>query len=272
MRSMGMGTGIAWAKATFNPWVGCTRVSPACDDCYAAKFSKRGGWRDGAGRDLWDPRAQRRRTSPDTWGKPLRWNRTALATGARIRVFCASLADVFDNQVPTAWRADLWELVRSTPALDWLLLSKRPQNIAGMLPSDWGSGWPNVWLGATTENQTEAARRIPLLVAIPAPVHFVSAEPLLEALDLRPWLGPEGIAWVIAGGESAGKTARPMQPEWARDLRDQCQAAGVAFFFKQTGSNRIAWPGVKHSKGETMAEWPVDLQIRRFPQTAGAVI
>jgi protein gp37 len=142
-------TQIAWCDATFNPWVGCLRVSTACDRCYAAALS----WRYGKGRDLWDVSADRKRTSSAYWRGPLRWNERAQAAGTRRRVFCASMADVFDNKVPTSWRVDLWSLIRSTPALDWFLLTKRPQNIRDMLPTDWGEGWPHVWLGTTTENQ-----------------------------------------------------------------------------------------------------------------------
>lgn len=259
---MGEITGIAWCDATFNPWLGCLRVSPACDRCYAAALSKRTGRRDPAGLDLWDAHAQRVRTSPDYWRQPIRWNRDALATGIRRRVFTASMADIFDNHAPPAWRSDLWDLIRATPGLDWLMLSKRPQNIAGMLPADWGEGWPHVWIGSTVENNTEAARRLPHLIAIPAKVRFVSAEPLLEHLDLAPWLAR--LDWVICGGES-GAGARPMQPAWASDLRDQVQAFGAAFFMKQTGSNRAAWPGVT-GHGTTPAQWPADLRVQDFPQ------
>src|SRR6516225_5145109 len=165
---MGAITQIAWCDATFNPWVGCLRVSTACDRCYAAALSWRYGWRDGKGRDLWDPGADRKRTSSAYWRGPLRWSERAQAAGTRRRVFCASMADVFDNKVPKSWRVDLWSLIRSTPALDWFLLTKRPQNIGDMLPPDWGKGWPHVWLGTTTENQEEPKRRIPHLVVIPA--------------------------------------------------------------------------------------------------------
>src|SRR5215813_1958349 len=139
---MGAITRISWCDATFNPWVGCLRVSTACDRCYAAALSWRYGWRDGKGHDLWDPGADRKRTSAGYWRGPLRWNERAQAEGARRRVFCASMADVFDNKVSTSWRVDLWSLIRSTQALDWFLLTKRPQNIRDMLPPDWGEGWP----------------------------------------------------------------------------------------------------------------------------------
>jgi protein gp37 len=257
-------TAIAWCDATFNPWLGCQRVSAACDHCYAAALAKRTGRRDRAGRDLWDVHAERVRTSPAYWREPHRWNAAAMAAGRRRRVFCASMADVFDNRAPAAWRADLWALIRATPALDWLLLTKRPSLVAEMLPADWGAGWPNVWLGTTTENQAEAARRIPHLVAIPAPIRFLSVEPMLEPVDLAPWL--EQLHWIIAGGESGiGNRARPMHPEWVRRLRDQAQAKGLAVFVKQVGSNRALWPGVRHLKGEDPAEWPADLRVQDFP-------
>jgi protein gp37 len=267
---MGAITRIAWCDATFNPWVGCLRVSTACDRCYAATLSWRYGRRDSKGQDLWDVRADRKRTSAAYWRGPLRWNQRAQAEGTRRSVFCASMADVFDNKVPTSWRVDLWSLVRSTPALDWFLLTKRPQNIRDMLPTDWGKGWPNVWLGTTTENQEEANRRIPHLVAIPAAVRFLSVEPMLEPVDVAPWLVPPShdgrapISWIIVGGESGGG-ARPMHPDRVRGLRDQVRAAGAKLFVKQVGSNHALWPSVS-GKGEDPAQWPADLGVQEFPQ------
>jgi protein gp37 len=267
---MGAITRIAWCDATFNPWLGCLRVSTACDRCYAAALSWRYGWRDGRRRDLWDPGADRKRTSAAYWRGPLRWNERAQAAGTRRRVFCASMADVFDNKVPTSWRVDLWSLIRSTPALDWFLLTKRPQNIRDMLPADWGEGWPHVWLGTTTENQEEANRRLAHLVVIPAAVRFLSVEPMLEPVDVAPWTAPlsrDGrppISWIIIGGESGGG-ARPMHPDWVRGLRDQVHAAGAKLFLKQIGSNHALWPSVT-GKGEDPAQWPADLRVQEFPQ------
>lgn len=234
---------IEWTDNTFNPWVGCTKVSPACDHCYAEGWSKRAGEPE-----LWT--GQRRRTSIQNWNQPLKWNRKAEAEGKRVRVFCASLADVFDNQVPEEWRADLFKLISATPHLDWQLLTKRPQNIRKMLPETWGEGWPNVWLGTTAENQEEYDRRIKHLLRAPAKVRFLSCEPLLGPLDLGLLTYGEGadgehgtvmttrrrfIHWVIAGGES-GPGARPMRPDWARSLRDQCAKAETPFLFKQWGN------------------------------------
>jgi protein gp37 len=193
---MGAITRIAWCDATFNPWVGCLRVSTACDRCYAAALSWRYGWRDGKGRDLWDVSADRKRTSSAYWRGPLRWNKRAQAERTRRRVFCASMADIFDNKVPTSWRVDLWSLIRSTPALDWFLLTKRPQNIRDMLPTDWGEGWPHVWLGTTTENQEEANRRIPHPWRDPGGGQVLrdrrAKEPRFYIVLHRPCRSPEG--------------------------------------------------------------------------------
>ena len=144
-------------------------------------------------------------------------------------MFCASLADVFDNQVDPQWRIDLFELIKKTPRLDWLLLTKRPQNIRKMLPPDWGHGWPNVWLGTTTESQEYYDQRWPILSRIPAVIHFVSYEPAVGPLRT---LGHGPPDWLICGGES-GPQRRPMDPAWAREVFDQCRGAGVAFFMKQ---------------------------------------
>lgn len=269
---MAANTAIEWATHTFNPWTGCTRVSPGCDNCYAAAQAKRNPSTFGS----WEPGGARKRTSAAYWQQPLRWNREAERTGTRPRVFCASMADVFDNQVDPAWRQDLWELIHRTPHLDWLLLTKRPQNIASMLPMPGVSldaamwPWPNVWLGTTVENQAEADRRIPHLLQVPARVRFLSCEPLLGPVDLTRidpvifdarinaltgvWHWGTGqrrresaIHWVICGGES-GPGARPMHPDWARSLRDQCAAAGVPFFFKQWGEWAPAAYGVSADK------------------------
>lgn len=229
---------IEWTKHTFNPWIGCQKVGPGCEHCYAEAMMDRR-----LGRVEWGPYAARARTSASYWQKPLAWDKAAKAAGERHRVFCASLADVFDNHesIVDEWRQDLWRLIHATPHLDWMLLTKRPGNIRRYLP-DYGDVQPNVWLGCTVVNQEEADRDIPKLLATPAAVRFLSMEPLLGPVDLTRWSGIEGdggtmgfgLDLVIVGGES-GPGARPMHPDWARSLRDQCQAAGVAHFFKQWG-------------------------------------
>jgi protein gp37 len=223
---MAENSGIEWTHHTFNPWIGCTKVSAACDHCYAEAWDKR-GLQGGALR--WGPHAARTRTK--TWGNPRKWQKQAKAAGVRYRVFCASLADVFDNHktILPEWRADLWSLIRECPDLDFLMLTKRPQNIKKMLPDDWGGGYANVWLGATVESQKEADR-LSHLIDVPAVVHFLSMEPLLGGVDLSAHI--HGIEWVITGGEN-GKDYRPVDPDWFRLLRDQCAAADVPFLFKQ---------------------------------------
>lgn len=253
---MSENTKIEWADHTFNPWEGCQKVGPGCDHCYAETRNARFG---GGQTVNWGPGAPRRRTSAANWRKPLQWNACREAFfadhGLRQRVFCASLADVFDNAVSAQWRFDLLRLIAETPKLDWLLLTKRIVNAAEMLEQAMRAltigreGWrdnylPNVWLGATICNQEEADRDIPKLLAMPARVHFLSVEPLLgpimlphDALSPIPFhcdARDRGIDWVIAGGES-GPRARPMHPDWARGLRNQCSAAGVPFLFKQHG-------------------------------------
>lgn len=262
-------TGIEWCDSTFNPWMGCTRVSPACDDCYAARSTP--------ARTLgieWGSGQPRRRTSEANWKLPERWEREHQAFfaehGRRRRVFCASLADVFDNEVPWQWRANLFELIRVTPNLDWLLLTKRPQNIVRMVRSQGaiaGNGTrylpDNAWLGTTAEDQRRANMNVPSLLQcrelLGARVLFVSIEPMLSPVDLTHIevkrrvgidvfdaleydgapdddvdFGTATLDWVICGGES-GPKARPMRADWARSLRDQCAAAGVPFLFKQWG-------------------------------------
>ena len=220
-------TGIDWTDSTFNPWIGCQAVSPGCLNCYAETMNKWTGWTQ------WGPGGKRVRTSASTWRKPLAWDRKAAAEGVRRMVFCASLADVFDNQAPEGARDDLWDLVRNTLNLDWQILTKRPRNFAQLLPCDWGEGYPNVWLGISSEDQAEYDRRWPLLAATPAVVRFVSYEPALGPLTLA---GHDAKPdWVIWGGES-GPGARPMDPQWAWDITTEALSEGVAVFGKQWGS------------------------------------
>ena len=231
---MAKNSSIEWTHHTFNPWWGCTKVSPACDHCYAETWAKR------VGQGVWGAKAPRRFFTDKHWKEPLRWNAEAVIDGDRRRVFCASMADVFERRADlNPSRERLWELIQATPMLDWLLLTKRPQEIGGKVP--WTNDWPeNIWLGTTVENQKFAGLRLPHLLKHPAKVRFLSCEPLLGPIDLRPWIKPKsktglfGIDWIIAGGES-GPGARPMHPEWARGLRDQAAATKVAFHFKQWG-------------------------------------
>lgn len=283
---MSKNTKIEWADHTFNPWEGCQKVGPGCDHCYAETRNARFA---GGTAINWGPGAPRRRTSASNWAKPLAWNAAAAAFfaqhGRRQRVFCASLADVFDNAVAREWRQDLANLILQTPNLDWLLLTKRIGNAGAMLGEMFLDGTPpNVRIGATIANQPEADRDIVKLLALGLP-NFLSMEPLLGPVNLwlptRRWENSAGYAscdhccngdrcddpthhergrpewnvrcpycrgtgngnpidWVIAGGES-GPGARPMHPEWARSLRDQCAAAGVPFLFKQWGEHDLSY-------------------------------
>lgn len=231
---MAKNSSIEWTHHTFNPWWGCTKVSPACEHCYAETWAKR------VGQSVWGPKAPRRFFTDKHWKEPLRWNAEAVSAGERRRVFCASMADVFEVRADlNPWRERLWELIDATPMLDWLLLTKRPQQIENKVP--WTNDWPeNIWLGTTVENQRFAEQRLPHLLKHRAKVRFLSCEPLLGTIDLAQWIkarpkaGLHGIDWIIAGGES-GPGARPMHPDWARGLRDQASACKVAFHFKQWG-------------------------------------
>ena len=255
---------IEWTDHTFNPWEGCQKVGPGCDHCYAENRNARFA---GGQAINWGPGAPRRRTSVSNWNLPLRWNAQAEAFqaqhGRRQRVFCASLADVFDNAVSREWRDDLAALILDTADLDWLLLTKRIGNAGAMLGEMFLDGPPaNVWLGATVVNQAEADRDLLKLLRIPASVRFLSMEPLLGPVSFEGlFANPSNIAdgtnaleeldWVIVGGES-GPGARPMHPDWALSLRDQCEAVGTAFMFKQWGEWR---PISQMSEGEDRALW-----------------
>lgn len=233
---------IEWTDSTFNPWVGCTKVSrarkapSACDYCYAEKWAKR------SGQVVWGNHP-RRRTTEAYWQSPLLWNSRAASFqsehGRRQRVFCASLADVFDNQVEPAWRTDLFELIRRCEQLDWQLLTKRPQNIRKMLPSDWGDGYPNVWLGTTAEDASAYRQRASALFDVPAAIHFVSYEPAIGPLGN---LDIEGRSpdWVIIGGESGVRSdlLRRTDPQWARNAIAECRRVHAAPFLKQWGTYR----------------------------------
>ena len=218
---------IEWTTHTFNPWWGCVKVSPACKNCYAEAWAKR------VGSKVWGARAERRFFSDKHWSEPRRWNVAAAAASERPRVFCASMADVFeDRRDLDVWRTQLWTLIDDTPHLDWLLLTKRPELIKDLAP--WKSEWPrNIWLGTTVEDQLRAEERLPHLALINAHVKFISAEPLLGPIDITPWLGGS-IDWVITGGES-GVKARPSSPSWFRSLLNQCMEAEIPFHFKQWG-------------------------------------
>lgn len=257
---MAENSAIEWTTHTFNPWIGCMKVSPGCKNCYASVNTFTRAQRS-RGRELWGPASttDRHVTSDAKWREPVKWNREAEAAGVSARVFCASMADVFEDHpsLPPI-RERLWPLIESTPWLDWQILTKRPENVMSMVPEYWRSGmaseyWraafpSNVWIGTSVEDQQRADERIPKLLKIPARVHFLSVEPLLSEVDLQPYFHAMGetlslrplvvvprIDWVIVGGES-GAGARPFDIGWARAIVRQCRAHRVAVFVKQLGA------------------------------------
>lgn len=269
---MAENSNISWTDHTFNPWIGCTNVGPGCDHCYAEKLSTtRLGVEWGAGKP-------RRRTAPGNWAKVRKWNREADAFRAEHghwpRVFSASLADIFDNEIDPTWRADFWALVKATPKLQWLIVTKRVPNVERMLPADWSAeNYPHVVLIITVINQPEADRDIPRLLAIKVKYPWLlvglSIEPMLGPINLRrirckdfvdnidrpatlyPLDGRYQIPdchwsqtfvkldWIITGGESKQLEGKrplvPLQTQWVRDIAAQCSAAGVPHHFKQWG-------------------------------------
>lgn len=241
---MGENSKIEWTDHTFNPWWGCTKISPGCDLCYAKVHSTRYGF------NVWGHGQERRVFGDQHWDQPRKWDRRAQRDSVRRRVFCASMADVFDAEAPATELPKLWALIRETPALDWQLLTKRPNRIHRVLPPDL-VGAPNVWLGTSVEN-SEYVWRVPELVKVPAVVHFLSVEPLLGPIANLPL---DDIEWVIVGGES-GSGYRPMKAEWVQEIRDRCVSAGVAFFFKQWGG-RTPKAGGRLLDGQEWNEMPV---------------
>ena len=286
--------GTMYAGFTFNPWIGCSKVSPGCKFCYAEVSTPTRVHRK-RGLELWGVKAARYITSAGNWAKPRAWNRLARKLGIRLKVFCASLADVFeDRRDIDAARAALFKLIEETPFLDWLLVTKRPECMVRLAPPSWAAGWPvNVWAGASVEDR-DAEARIDHLLLVPAKVLFLSCEPLLEAVDLSRFLCGAGRAkWVIVGGES-GDHARPFDPEWARDIMAQVKESGHHVFMKQYGSKPIlrdryelseerftlldaaGWtehagpPTLADDHGGNPAEWPLEMRVREFPASVGA--
>lgn len=297
---MGKTTGIAWTDHTFNPWIGCTKVSPACANCYMYREMRRYGR---------DPDVVVR---TKTWGQPLKWQAEAKAAGRIDMVFTCSWSDWF-HEAADAWRDDAWAIVKACPNLIFQVLTKRADRIAGHLPADWGAGYPNVWLGVSAENQLMANRRVPALLDVNAVVRFVSAEPLLSALSLRLigvehahgvdcWNALTGfrgnvgggyesgrkIHWVIVGGESGPRgEIRSSQIGWFTALQHECAGTGTAFFMKQLGAiptglgPDVVWPDnsfarlvdsgryapiLKDRAGADPAEWPASLRVQEFPR------
>lgn len=259
---MGEKTGIAWTDSTFNYWIGCEAISPGCLHCYAHT------WATNQGRDF----AVRTLVSEHGRNEPLRWERNHekffAQHGRNRRVFCSSLADVFDNDVPDAWRAGIFDLMRRTPHLHWQVLTKRIGNAKRMLPADWGDGYPNVWIGSTMVTQEEFDRDLEKLLAVPARWRFISFEPLLEEIKLptNGMVPMAGIDWAIIGGES-GKNARPFDIDWGRNMLTDLQDASIRVFWKQLGSNATdrGQPIDYTGKGDDESQWAPWMRVQEFP-------
>lgn len=246
---------IAWTDSTWNLAWGCTKIDPGCKNCYADTLSSR------YGHDVWGPNAPRRTFGEKHWREPFQWAASkkvgVLGAGQPHLVFCSSMCDIFEDH-PTieTERQKLWPLIRATPELHWQLLTKRADRIAANLPSDWGNGYPNVWLGVSISEE-KGIWRADHLRNIPALVHFISYEPALgplaDCLDLS------GIEWLIFGGES-GPDFRPMEIQWARDIRETCRQSGTAFFFKQSAAYRT----------EMGTELDGEI-VRAFPEKLGSL-
>lgn len=291
-------SGIEWTDDTRNFWWGCFKVSPGCKNCYAEGFAKR------VGRDIWGPASTTARwRTKGVWADIVKADKKYAAEGVRKKAFVQSMSDTFEEHPQLdEWREEMFAILESLVATDVQLLTKRPENVARMVPAHWMTSWPkHIWMGTSVENQAAADERIPHLLKIPAAVRFLSVEPLLGPVLLdngeSSWLtctshltGEEddatlmdnpccesfwahghhyhGIDWVIVGGESGGG-ARPFDLDWAESLRRQCQDAGVAFFMKQIGDNAY-WNGARfHAgrKGHDMDKWPSWLRVREFPVT-----
>lgn len=261
-------SGIQWTHATFNPVEGCEKVSPGCKNCYAEARDKR--LHRG---EHWGPNSPRLPHSASYWRQPYLWNKEAAKTG-RKRVFCGSLCDIFENHPDWTYpRRKVFNIIRETPNLDWLLLTKRPENI---LPLKGGLDWTrNVWLGATVENQDYLNSRVLSLAQTNPGVRFLSCEPLLGPLKFSD-RHFDLIDWIIIGGESGG-SARPFNLEWASDIVAQIDEYNntrldpgdkVRVFVKQLGDVPVIGnrrlPVLSHHGGD-MAEFPRHLQRREFP-------
>lgn len=257
---MGKQTGISWTDHTFNPWWGCVKVSPACDSCYAETWAHR------TGHEVWGKNAPRRFFGDRHWQEPLHWNEQARKSGVRRRVFCASMADVFEGRLELDdARVRLWKLIEETPSLDWLLLTKRPHNIKLMIPPRWlESPEPNAWFGITAEDEGNAQRRLSILRDIPNAMPWVSYEPALGPIDWAPYM--DFLKWIIFGGES-GTNPRKSEAQWASNTLVQCREAGIAFFNKQAGGLLAREWGCENKEGKDPNEWPEQFRIQEFPQT-----
>jgi protein gp37 len=263
---MGENSNIAWTNHSFNPWIGCTKVGPGCEACYAESNNAR--YTADHVAPNWGPGAPRRRTAAANWAKVLKWDRDARLSGVRPWVFCASLADVFDNEVDAAIRSDLWELVLGCKYLRWQFVTKRIGNAAKMLPVDWAANFQHCGIVATTVTQEECDRDLPKLLEVKRRFGVtwvgLSIEPQLELVVPR---DPVGLDWTITGGESAqrGHVPRIYDPAWARALIQDGYMNDYAVFVKQLGSAPVGLQ-LSERAGTNPEEFPADLRVREMPR------
>ncbi len=260
---MGRRTGLSFSDASWSPVWGCSKVGPGCQHCISEDTSRRLGF------DVWGPAAIYREMGPRYWRDPVNWNRLSGERGERRRVLCSSMSDVFDPLWPAPVRPRLWQLIKATPNIDWILSTMRIGNAAEMLPADWGAGYPNVWMMATICNQAEADRDLPVLFSIPAKVYAVHYGPALGAVDWRPWIYK--LDWIVGSGESRHGGCRECKLEWLERTAEQCRTAGVAYFNKQIGSMPTyrdePYSIPPRSRSDDPAEWPEALRVRQFPKS-----
>lgn len=272
---MGRDTKIEWCDHTFNPWRGCTKISEGCQNCYAELQARRNP--DVLGR--WGPKGTRVEASSEYWKQPIRWNHQAITAERRARVFVASMAD-FHEKAPKPSKADTamqrarertYGLIEQCAALDWLVLTKRPENVWAQWPESWRFEGPpeNLWLGVTGETQQRVSERVRHLTVLSAETRFISLEPMLEPICLywncpKDWTETE-LDWVIVGCES-GARRRPFELKWAENVLNQCHRHKVAVFIKQLPAAAVNCPEPVAGVCRHFEHWPAELRVQEWPK------
>lgn len=264
---MAQQTGISWTDATWNPWHGCRKVSQGCKYCYMFRDKER--WKQ-------DPTVVMR--SKANFNDPLKWqidlgdwaplNAPKSTAFPGMKIFTCSWSDFFIEEAD-AWRPEAWAIIKATPEFTYQILTKRPERIAEHLPEDWGSGYQNVWLGVSAESHEMMEKRWPILFHVPAVIRFVSAEPLIDAIDLDTIVHAASIDWIIVGGESGNEQGKYQYREcdinWIGQIARQANYYGIRVWVKQTGTWIANQFGLKSRHGQDMAEWPSYIQLQEFP-------
>lgn len=260
-------TGISWCDATINFWHGCTKVSEGCKYCYMYRDKEKYGQE---GNELV-------RSSPNTTSNTLRKlekmrnQRIIDGNTDPLKIFTCSWSDFFIEGADD-WRATAWDIIRNNLQHVWIILTKRPERILQCLPEDWGTGWENVWLCVSAENQNRFNERVPLLLKVPAYIRGVSAEPLIDRINTEKYIG--ALDWLIIGGESGNDTGpwkyRPCKDWWIDNMMHEAERTGTPVFVKQLGTHIAKNLKLKDRAGGDMTEWPdsfVRMKKREFPLT-----